>query len=152
MHKTRSFRVNHHLSFTWRGQNAAFKCDTMFKDVNTGQLFDHYRVSGRFIVRETIMTGHKHNFVDSVSVFTHDGFVVGQVYRVRETIANSHDSTKPIVENILKTAAYTSIAKASVEIDIEQLYNTTEKTDADINLLFWSRVYPFIDQTQKRYM
>lgn len=94
------------------------------KSLDTGLLYNCWRTSDKFIVKETVMFGFNHDFLDSVEVFTIEGFHVGKKYRIRETKWDSYNNaSKYLVSQMIST--YLRTAKNIDEmfcLAINQLY------------------------------
>jgi len=103
-----------------------------YKSISTGTLHRYYRQSGNFILREKVLHGFSHAFLDGVDLFGIGGSFIGSVYRIRESRWSSSVS-KDIVTKLLRDFLYSKHnIDATLEQTISGFYQQGGKTDNEL--------------------
>lgn len=101
---------------------------TMFitptKTIETGKLRKHIRASDDFVIIESVLHGMKKRFLDSVTILTTEGNLVGKFYRIRN---NEYTSDAPFVSSVEAAIKEYLVFNADKEylakLALDQLYS-----------------------------
>lgn len=102
-------------------QTNSYVSEQTHKFLDTGYLKFHYRANTQFIVREKVLYGFKHQFLDGVDVFTIHGQFIGKLYRIREN-KYSEIASKEIVSKLINEYLYSTKNREKLQENLDQLY------------------------------
>lgn len=116
------------------------------KILHTGRIYEHYRASLMFVLREKVMTGFKKDFLESVEIFTRDGFKIASTYRIRENEWHK-DASKEIVKRHIKEFLYSKYnINAYLNDELDMLYATKSEI---LSFKSWLNIENFISVHEK---
>lgn len=93
------------VDISWDEQMGQFYKTEPVKRLDTGLVYEYYRIAGDYVVVEHIMSGFAHTFLDSFEIVTKTGLRIAKRYRIRKHTIDGPESTKQIVLDAMLSAA-----------------------------------------------
>jgi hypothetical protein len=122
----------------YKEEYRAFVEPKVHKQLDSGQILLHYRISTKYVIVEKVFYGFKKKFLDGLEIFTIDGCLISKLYRIRN-VEYSATSSKDLVEKHLFDFMYCQENRKLLPNFIKLFYEPSNenvqifKTFADIN-------------------
>lgn len=124
MQDPKFYEIPNKPGILWDPSRRLYRKIEPIKQLRNGLLYEYYRATNQFIVRETVMAGMKLDFLEGVDLFSRSGCLIKTAYRIRNNTW-TRESSQPTAERFLKEFLYSDVnIETHLEPQLQLLYKT----------------------------